>query len=75
MLTYIQQCGSKIREINKTSSHFKSTVSEPWKMYKICQGHHMVNMQSNFVDVCGLSLQSQLHIECLDAVLFFKNFP
>ena len=25
MLTYIQQCGSKIREINKTSSHFKST--------------------------------------------------
>ena len=39
MLTYIQQCGSKIREINKTSSHFKSTgffFWEPLKMYKIC---------------------------------------
>ena len=33
----------------------------------------MVNMQSNFVDVCGL--QSQLYIECLDAVLFFEDFP
>ena len=38
-------------------------------MYKICQGHHMVNMQSNFVDVCGLNLLSQLYIECLDAVI------
>ena len=38
MLTYIQQCGSKIREINKTSSHFKSTgfFLGPLKMYKIC---------------------------------------
>ena len=35
----------------------------------------MVNMQSNFVYVCGLSLQSQLYIECLDAVLFFEDFP
>ena len=35
----------------------------------------MVNMQSNFVDVCGLCLQSQLHIECLDAVLFFEDVP
>ena len=35
----------------------------------------MVNMQSNFVDVCGLNLQSQLYIECLDAVLFFEDVP
>ena len=35
----------------------------------------MVNMQSNFVDVCGLSLKSQLYIECLDAVLLFENVP
>ena len=35
----------------------------------------MVNMQSNFVDDCGLSLQSQLYIECLDAVLFFEEVP
>ena len=38
-------------------------------MYEICQGHHMVNMQSNFVYVCGLNLLSQLYIECLDAVI------
>ena len=44
-------------------------------MYKICQGHHMVNMQSNFVYVYGLNLKSQLYIECLDAVLLFENVP
>ena len=49
-------------------------------MYKICQGHYMVNMQSNFVDVFRSTQvdfvgKVSCYIECLNAVLLFENIP
>ena len=39
-------------------------------MYKICQAHHMVNMQGNFVDVFRLTqVDFVLKVSCIFSAL------
>ena len=72
--------GSVDRKYENCSLQNYGSFSELLKMYKICHGHHMVNMQSDFVDVfrstqVDFVVKVSCYIECLNAVLLFENIP